>query len=83
MDRGEWCGQEWTLRSVDLLLGPATELRTLFDALADAATAADLLPHTVHCCRGTDGYRLQASCDVESTAVTMDGIVRILRQEAA
>jgi hypothetical protein len=55
----------------------------LFDALLDAATAADLLPHTVHCCHGTDGYRLQASCDVESTEVTMDGIVRILRQEAA
>jgi hypothetical protein len=83
MDRGEWCGQEWTLRSVDLLLSPATELRALFDALLDAATAADLLPHTVHCCHGTDGYRLQASCDVESTEVTMDGIVRILRQEAA
>jgi hypothetical protein len=33
--------------------------------------------------RESDGYRLRALCDVESTAVTMDGIVRILRQEAA
>jgi hypothetical protein len=82
-DHEEWCSQEWTLRSVELLLGPAGDLRSLFDALAGAAAEAGLVPHTIHCEDDVDGYRLHASCDVETSPVTMDGIVRILRRREA
>jgi len=78
----EWCDQEWVLRSVELLLGPAHDVGTLFGALADAAVEAGVFPHTVHCSRGDDGYRLQASCDPGPAPVTMEGLVRILRSAA-
>jgi hypothetical protein len=76
-------GTEWRLRSVDLVLGPAPDLPTLFGALAAAATAANLVPHVVHCDEDRDGFRLVASCDTDTTGITMEGIVRILRGDAA
>jgi hypothetical protein len=72
--------QEWALRSVDLLFGPAPDLAALFAALLRAVDEAGLFPHTVHCEHEPDGYRLHASCDVDTVPVTMDGIVRILRE---
>ncbi|HZP31168.1 MAG TPA: hypothetical protein VFC99_19620 [Acidimicrobiia bacterium] len=71
---------EWQLRSVDLLLGPAPDLAALFAALVEAMSAAQLVPHTVHCDADRDGYRLHASCDVGTELVTMERILRILRE---
>jgi hypothetical protein len=80
-ENGGFPDEEWRLRSVDLVLGPARDLHSLFGALAAAAGEAELVPHTVHCAEGRDGFRLVASCDVESECVTMEGIVRILRRD--
>ena len=80
-ETGPFVGDELRLRSVDLILGPATDLHSLFSALAAAADEAELVPHTVHCDRGRDGFRLVATCEVDSSEVTMEGIVRILRRD--
>ena len=72
---------EWRLRSVDLILGPAPDVETLFGALVEAVTEAGLVPHTVHCDVDRDGYHLQASCDVSTEVVTMERILRILRRD--
>ena len=65
-ETGPFVGDELRLRSVDLILGPATDLHSLFSALAAAADEAELVPHTVHCDRGRDGFRLVATCEVDS-----------------
>jgi hypothetical protein len=72
--------EEWRLRSVDLILGPAPDVETLFGALVEAVSEAGLVPHTVHCDAGRDGYHLHASCDVSTEVVTMERILRILRR---
>jgi hypothetical protein len=82
-ENGVLAADEWQLRSVDLILGPAPDLETLFDALLDAVCEADLVPHTVHTDVDGDGYRLHASCDVSTEVVTMERILRILRRSDA
>ena len=82
-ETGAFAGDQFRLRSVDLILGPAPDLPTLFGALADAAAAANLVPHVVHCDEDRDGFRLVASCDTDTTGATLEGILRILRRDAA
>ena len=48
-ETGAFVGDELRLRSVDLILGPATDLHSLFGTLAAAADEAELVPHTVQC----------------------------------
>jgi hypothetical protein len=81
-DRDTLVADEWRLRSVDLIIGPAPDVETLFGALVEAVTEAGLVPHVVRCeDDDDDGYRLHASCDVGTEAVTFERILRILRRE--